>query len=163
MRRREVIALLSSAAAWPLTTRAAEAQQATKLYRVGILTPERPPLGLVDALRQGLRELGYEDKNIAFEVRSAEGYGQQLAALANELVELKVDALIAVNTPSAQAAKQASATIPIIMMRVADPVRSGLVPSLSRPGGNITGLSFMVDELSGKESASRCSKRLSPG
>jgi len=84
---------LGSAAAWPLTTRAAEAQQATKLYRVGILTPERPPPGLVDALRQGLRELGYEDKNIAFEVRSAEGYGQQLAALANELVELKVDAL----------------------------------------------------------------------
>jgi putative ABC transport system substrate-binding protein len=151
MKRREFIALLGGLATAPLV---AEAQQAAKLYRIGILSPERPPPGLVDALRQGLRELGYvEGKNIAFEVRSAEGYGQQLATLANQLVELKVDVILAVNTPAVQAAKKASATIPIVMTRIADPVKSGLVPSLSRPGGNITGLSFMVDELSGKRLA----------
>jgi putative ABC transport system substrate-binding protein len=73
-----------------------------------------------------------------------------LATLANQLVELKVDVIVAMNTPSVQAAKKATATTPIVMMRVADPVKSGIVPNLSRPGGNITGLSFMVDELSGK-------------
>ncbi|MGB8611548.1 MAG: ABC transporter substrate-binding protein, partial [Pseudolabrys sp.] len=104
--------------------------------------------------RQGLRELGYvEGQNIAFEIRSAEGYGQRLAALANHLVELKVDVIVAVNTQSVQAAKKASTTIPIVMTRIADPVKSGLVRSLSEPGGNITGLSFMVDELSGKRLA----------
>ena len=140
-----------AAVAWPLVARA---QQAVKLYRIGILSPELPPPGFLEAFRQGLRELGYvEGQNIAFEVRSAEGYGQRLAALANELVRLKVDVIVAINTPSVQAAKKASATIPIVMTRIADPVKSGLVGSLSRPGGNITGLSFMVDELSGKRLA----------
>ena len=150
--RREFITLLGGAAvAWPLT---AGAQQAVKLYRIGILSPELPPPGFLEAFRQGLRELGYvEGQNIAFEVRSAEGYGQRLAALANHLVELKVDVIVAVNTSSAQAAKKASATIPIVMTRIADPVKSGLVRSLSKPGGNVTGLSFMVDELSGKRLA----------
>jgi putative ABC transport system substrate-binding protein len=150
--RRELITLLGGAAvAWPLT---AGAQQAVKLYRIGILSPELPPPGFLDAFRQGLRELGYvEGQDIAFEVRNAEGYGQRLAALANHLVELKVDVILALNTPSVQAAKKASATIPIVMTRIADPVKSGLVSSLSRPGGNITGLSFRVDELSGKRLA----------
>ena len=140
-----------AAAAWPL---AAYAQQAAKLYRIGILSPELPPPGFLEAFRQGLRELGYvEGQNIAFEIRSAEGYGQRLAALANHLVELKVDVIVAVNTPSVQAAKKASATIPIVMTRIADPVKSGLVGSLSKPGGNITGLSFKVEELSGKRLA----------
>jgi putative tryptophan/tyrosine transport system substrate-binding protein len=84
---------------------------------------------------------------------NAEGYGQRLAALAHHLVELKVDVILALNTPSVQAAKKASATIPIVMTRIADPIKSGLVSSLSRPGGNITGLSFRVDELSGKRLA----------
>jgi putative ABC transport system substrate-binding protein len=152
MKRREFITLLGGAAvAWPLGARA---QQAVKLYRIGILSPERPPPGFLEAFRQGLSELGYvEGQNIAFEVRSAEGYGQRLAALANHLVGLKVDVIVAINTPSVQAAKKASVTIPIVMTRIADPVKSGLVPSLSRPGGNITGLSFMVDELSGKRLA----------
>ena len=92
-------------------------------------------------------------KTSRLRVRSAEGYSQRLAALANQLVELKVDVILALNTPSVQAAKKASATIPIVMTRIADPVKSGLVGSLSRPGGNITGLSFMVDELSGKRLA----------
>ena len=152
MQRRDFITLLGgAAAAWPL---AAYAQQAVKLYRIGILSPELPPPGFLEAFRQGLSELGYvEGQDIAFEVRSAEGYSQRLATLANLLVGLKVDVILALNTPSVQAAKKASATIPIVMTRIADPVKSGLVSSLSRPGGNITGLSFMVDELSGKRLA----------
>ena len=151
--RREFVTLLldGAAAAWPL---AAYAQQAVKLYRIGILSPELPPPGFLDAFRQGLRELGYvEGHDIMFEVRSAEGYSQRLATLANHLVELKVDVILAINTPSVQAAKKANATIPIVMTRVADPVKSGLVSNLSRPGGNVTGLSFRVDELSGKRLA----------
>ena len=107
--------------------------------------PKCHPPGFLEAFRQGLHELGYvEGQTIAFEVRSAEGYSQRLAPLANLLVELKVDVILAVNTPSVQAAKKASATIPIVMTRIADPVKSGLVGSLSKPGGNITGLSFKV-------------------
>ncbi|MGB6312674.1 MAG: ABC transporter substrate-binding protein, partial [Pseudolabrys sp.] len=152
MQRRDFITFLGgAAAAWPLIARA---EQAVKLHRIGILSPELPPPGFLEAFRQGLRELGYvEGQNIAFEIRSAEGYGQRLAALANHLVELKVDVIVAVNTQSVQAAKKASTTIPIVMTRIADPVKSGLVRSLSKPGGNITGLSFMVDELSGKRLA----------
>ncbi|MGB7580117.1 MAG: ABC transporter substrate binding protein, partial [Pseudolabrys sp.] len=112
MQRRDFITFLGAAAAWPL---AAYAQQAAKLHRIGILSPELlPPPGFLDAFRQGLRELGYvEGQDIAIEVRNAEGYGQRLVALANHLVELKVDVILAVNTPSVQAAKKASATIPI--------------------------------------------------
>jgi putative tryptophan/tyrosine transport system substrate-binding protein len=152
MQRREFITLLGGAAvAWPLGARA---QQAVKLHRIGILSPDIPPPNFLDAFRQGLHELGYvEGRNIAFEVVSAEGYSQRLAPLANELVRRKVDVVLGINTPSVQAAKKASATIPIVMTRIADPVKSGLVTSLSRPGGNITGLSFMVDELSGKRLA----------
>jgi putative tryptophan/tyrosine transport system substrate-binding protein len=152
MQRRDFITLLgSAAAAWPL---AAYAQQVVKLYRIGILSPELPPPGFLEAFRQGLHELGYvEGQDITFEVRNAEGYSQRLAALANYLVELKVDVILALNTPSVQAAKKASATIPIVMTRIADPVKSGLVSSLSRPGGNVTGLSFKVDELSGQRLA----------
>jgi putative ABC transport system substrate-binding protein len=149
MQRRDFIRLLGGAAAlWPF---AALAQQAVKLHRIGILSPELPPPGFLDAFRQGLRELGYvEGRDIALEVRNAEGYSQRLAALANILAELKVDVILALNTPSVQAAKKATVTIPIVMTQIADPLKSGLVTSLSRPGGNVTGMSFKVDELSGK-------------
>jgi putative ABC transport system substrate-binding protein len=152
LRRREFIALLiGTLVAW---SHGALAQQTVKHYRIGILSPDLPPPGFLEAFRQGLGELGYvEGQDVAFEVRNAEGYSQRLAALANHLVELKVDVILAINTPSVQAARKASATIPIVMTRVADPVKSGLVRSLSRPGGNITGLSFRVDELSGKRLA----------
>lgn len=152
MRRRDFIKVIgSTAVAWPL---AAQAQKAAQVYRVGILAPDLQFPGFLETFRQGLREVGYvEGQNITFEVRSAEGYGQRLAALANELVGLKVDVILAINTPSVQAAKKASATIPIVMMRTADPVKSGLIGSLSRPGGNITGLTSIVDELSGKRLA----------
>ena len=149
MQRRDFITLLGGAAAlWPF---AAYAQQAAKLYRIGILSPELPPPGFLDAFRQGLRELGYvEGRDIALEVRNAEGYSQRLGALANILAGLKVDVILALNTPSVQAAKKATVTIPIVMTQIADPLKSGLVTSLSRPGGNVTGMSFNVDELSGK-------------
>jgi putative ABC transport system substrate-binding protein len=152
LRRREFIALLiGTLVAW---SHGALAQQTVKHYRIGILSPDLPPPGFLEAFRQGLGELGYvEGQDVAFEVRNAEGYSQRLAALANHLVELKVDVILAINTPSVQAARKASATIPIVMTRVADPVKSGLVSSLARPGGNITGLSFRVDELSGKRLA----------
>jgi len=149
MQRRDFIRLLGGAAA--LLPFAALAQQAVKLHRIGILSPELPPPGFLDAFRQGLRELGYvEGRDIALEVRNAEGYSQRLAALANILAELKVDVILALNTPSVQAAKKATVTIPIVMTQIADPLKSGLVTSLSRPGGNVTGMSFKVDELSGK-------------
>jgi putative ABC transport system substrate-binding protein len=151
MRRREFIALLGGLAGAPLI---AEAQQAAKLHRIGILSPERTAPEYFEAFRQGLSELGYiEGQNIVFEIRSAEGYGQLLTILADQLVKTKVDVILAINTPSVQAARKASTTIPIVMMRTADPVKSGLVTSLSRPGGNITGLSSMVDEVIGKRLA----------
>src|SRR5215470_261147 len=151
MRRREFIALLGGLATAPLV---AKAQQAEKPYRLGILSPERPPPELLEAFQQGLRELGYvEGKNVAFEIRNSEGDGQELAALASQLVGLKVDVILAVNTPGALAARNATTTIPIVITRVADPLESGLVSSLSRPGGNITGLSFMSTDISGKRLA----------
>ena len=150
MRRREFISFIGGMAVWPFGAQAL----AVKRYRIGILCPEGPPPGFLEEFQQGLRELGYvEGHDIALEVRSAEGDSQRLAELANQLVNLKVDVIVAINTPSVQAAKKASITIPIVMTRIADPVKSGLVASLSRPGGNITGISFMVDELSGKRLA----------
>jgi putative ABC transport system substrate-binding protein len=150
MRRREFIVLVGGVAfAWPFA--ACAQQQAGRIPRIGILSPERLPLGMLEAFQQGLAEFGYfEGKNVALEIRDAAENGQQLAAFANELVGLKVDAIIAVNTPAVQAAKKATSGIPIVMTRLADPVKSGLVPSLAHPGGNITGVSFMSDELSGK-------------
>jgi putative ABC transport system substrate-binding protein len=104
MRRRDFIKVIGSTAiAWPL---AAQAQKAPQIYRVGILAPDLQFHEFLETFRQGLREVGYvEGQNITFEVGSAEGYGQRLAALANELVRLKVDVILAINTPSVQAAK----------------------------------------------------------
>jgi len=148
MKRREFIGLISGATISPLV---AWAQQVRKTYRIGILSPDRPPPELLASFYKGLRELGYiEGQNISVEIRSGEGDGLRLAACASELVELKVDAILAVNTQAASAAKRATAVIPIIITRLADPVKTGLVPSLSKPGGNITGVSFMSDELSAK-------------
>jgi putative ABC transport system substrate-binding protein len=140
MQRRRFIMLIGGAAAWPLT---AHAQQ-SKLVRIGALY-----IGLADEgsfkkeLREGLRELGYiEGQNIAFEFRSAEGRPDRLPALAAELVQLKVDMIVALYVPCALAAKQATRDIPIVII-AADPVETGIVPSLARPGGNITGVSLM--------------------
>ena len=151
MRRRELVILLVGAALMlPLT--AAHAQKpAGKIYHLGILQPGAPPEPLVDALQQKLNELGYsEGHNIAYEYRWAEGKPQRLTELAKELVDLKVDVITAFSTPAAIAAQKATQTIPIVFAGVGDPVGSGLVSSLSRPGGNITGISILATELTGK-------------
>ncbi len=130
---------------------AAEAQPAGRVYRIGVLSPGTAPPGPLEALRQGLRELGYnEGRNIAVEWRFAGAADEHLRDLAEELVRLKVDVIVSINTTASLAAKRATQTTPIVIARVSDPVRSGLVASFARPGGNITGVSNFSDELSGK-------------
>jgi ABC-type uncharacterized transport system substrate-binding protein len=147
-RRRFVLTTLAGVFAAPL----AEAQQALKVHRIGVLSPDSPPPGLVEGFQERLRELGYvEGRNITTESRNAGGKSERLPSLADELVGLQVDVILTVNTAAAQAAKKATAAIPIVMTRVADPVKSGLVSSISRPGGNITGLSFLPEVLSAKQ------------
>jgi putative ABC transport system substrate-binding protein len=129
----------------------AQAQLTPPIHRIGVLLHDGVPPGLLDAFQEGLRELGYvEGKNITIALRNAEGKNERLRALADELVRLKVDVILAVNTPSAHAAKQATTTIPIVITRIGDPVGSGLVASLAQPGGNVTGVSFMSPELSAR-------------
>src|SRR5262244_3276794 len=128
----------------------AEAQQLKKIPRVGFLAGASGEPNL-RGLRQGLRELGYvEGKNIIIEYRVSEGEFDRFHALAAELVRLKVDVIVTQGTPAAAAAKNATSTIPIIMSGGTDPVATGLVPSLARPGGNITGVTIMNEELVGK-------------
>jgi putative tryptophan/tyrosine transport system substrate-binding protein len=132
---------------------AAEVQQATKIARIGYLTLNRAagPHRL-EAFLQGLRDLGYvEGRNVVIEYRDAEGKSERLPALAAELVALKVDVIVAGGgAQAALAAKQATNTLPIVFAATADPVGSGLVTSLARPGGNVTGLSLIFPELVGK-------------
>jgi putative ABC transport system substrate-binding protein len=130
---------------------AAQAQQAAKVRRIGFLCPGRCDEPQREAFWQGLRELGYvEGQNIAIESRSAEGKLDRLPELALDLVRLKVDVIVVGAEPSAQAAKRATTTIPIVMAVSFDPVGSGLVASLARPGGNLTGLATLNPELAGK-------------
>src|SRR5712692_2138527 len=131
---------------------AAGAQQAAKVARIGFLTLDLAPNPhLAEAFRQGLRDLGYvEGRNVEIEYRDAGGRPERLPALAAELVALKVDVILAGSTPQALAAKQATRTIPIVFTGALDPVASGLVTSLARPGGNVTGLSSIAPELVGK-------------
>jgi len=150
MKRREFVRLLGgAAAAWPL---GASAQQTPKIPRIGFLisglavNPHLP-----EAFRRGLHDLGYvEGRNVAIEYRDAEGKLERFPALAAELVALKVDVIVAGNVPQAMAAMQATRTLPIVFAAAADPVASGLVNSLARPGGNVTGLSLMFPELVAK-------------
>jgi putative tryptophan/tyrosine transport system substrate-binding protein len=132
----------------------AEAQQAKKVPRIGFITvsgdPSTPSPNF-EALRQGLRDLGYiEGKNIQIESRYAEGKLDRLPTLVAELVQLKVDVLVSGVYLAIRAAKQATYTIPIVMVIVVDPVATGLIDSLARPGGNITGLTRITRDLSGK-------------
>jgi ABC-type uncharacterized transport system substrate-binding protein len=131
----------------------AEAQQPKKVPLVGILTPDpvSARINLFEAFKKGLREVGYvEGQNIGIEVRSAEGKRDRLPTVASELVRLKVDVILTSTTPAIQAAKQATTTIPIVAIST-DPVGTGLVASLARPGGNITGLSLLGPEINGKQ------------
>ncbi len=126
------------------------AQQPTKVPRIGVLANSESPAW--DAFRRGLRELGYVDgRNVAMEWRWADGRADRYPALAAELVLLKVDIIVTSSTPATLAAKQATRTIPILMLNSAYPDKIGLVESLARPGGNITGFSNVLPELAGKE------------
>jgi putative ABC transport system substrate-binding protein len=129
---------------------AAEAQPAPRIPRIGILANASPSVGqpLVEAFRQGMRELGYND--VVIEVRWAEGRSERFPDLAAELVRLKVDIIVSAGTAGPLAAKRATSTIPIVMIGAGDPVASGLVASLARPGGNVTGTSMTAPELGGK-------------
>ncbi len=132
----------------------AEAQQPKKVPRIGYLsgTSYSANSARVDAFKQGLRELGYvEGKTIIVEWRYAEGKSDHLPALAAELVHLRPDVIVASAPPPTRAAKQTTASIPIVMAFDDDPVGNGFVASLARPGGNITGLATLVPELSGKQ------------
>ena len=146
-----VVALALSILSAPVS---ANAQQRGKVPRIGYLGSSSPSAvpHLVDAFRQGLRDLGYvEGQNIAIEYRWAEGRLERLPNLAADLVRLKVDVIFGSNTPGTVAAKKATTTIPIVMAVVGDPVGSGLVASLGRPGGNVTGLSSLAVELGPKQ------------
>jgi putative tryptophan/tyrosine transport system substrate-binding protein len=150
MRRRDFISLVGAASiAWPL---AARAQQTGKLPKLGFLTAGSPGATFaLPALLAGLRQLGWiEGKTIVIEYRYAENRNDRLAELAAELVRLNVDVIVAAGTLAPLAAKQASTTIPIVMTSAGDPLESGLVASLAQPGGNVTGLSLMMGDVSGK-------------
>jgi putative ABC transport system substrate-binding protein len=130
-----------------------ETQQPTKIPRIGFLNATSPSTmsARIEAFRQGLREFGYvEGKNIVIEYRHAEGKRDRLRELAAELVRVEVDVIVTTGPTSTRAAKEATNTIPIVMMNEGDPVANGFVASLARPGGNITGLSNLAPELSGK-------------
>ena len=142
--------LLMVAAALCSAPSVLSAQQAGKVYRIGFLSNSGCPIlpHFMGPFRQGLRELGYvEGQNIIVQIRGALGAADRLPGFAAELVRLKVDVLVAAGTVSALAAKQATKTIPIVMVYVGDPVGSGLVTSLARPGGNVTGLSVLTPDM----------------
>jgi putative tryptophan/tyrosine transport system substrate-binding protein len=148
MRRRNfIIGFASMTAAWPLAARA----QAAKMRVIGYLNPASQTSSLLSDFLDALAELGWsEGKNFVFERRYAENRTERLPELAAELVRLNVDVIVAVGTLGPLAAKRATSTIPIVMMGSGDPLGSGLVAALARPGGNVTGLSLMEPDLSGK-------------
>ncbi|MGQ0656060.1 MAG: ABC transporter substrate-binding protein [Betaproteobacteria bacterium] len=152
MHRRTVLKLAGAASMLLATPLAAGAQQPAKVTRIGYLAgalTANPHLA--EAFRQGLRERGYvENRNVRIEYRSAEGQLERLSDLAVELVRLKVDVLMTEGTPPTLAAKQATQTIPIVFAGAADAVAGGLVASLARPGGNVTGLTFLGPDIVGK-------------
>jgi len=151
MRRRQFITLLGGAAAtWPL---AARAQQPAKIPRIGFLGNSTATMeaNLIGPLRDGLRELGYEEgRNVIIEFRWADGKYDQFPALVAELLAAKVDVIITAGTPATLAIKKGTSTVPLVFIAVGDPVGTGVVPNLGRPGGNITGLSSIAPDLEGK-------------
>jgi putative ABC transport system substrate-binding protein len=153
---RKLMGIVAIAVTLAMCEAVAQAQQPAKVFRIGLLRPDRsadPPVqALMDSFRQRLRALGWtEGKNIAIEYRWAGGKAERLPELAAELVHLKVDIIVAAAVQAALAAKKATKTIPIVMVGVGpDPVETGLVESLARPGGNITGFTILGVETAGK-------------
>jgi putative ABC transport system substrate-binding protein len=147
MRRRHFIKLIGAAAAWPL---AARGQQSDKIFKIGFIAAGGVPL-YMKALHDELQALGWiERKNVVYEARYAENQLDRLQEMVAELLRLNIDVIVAGGTPAPLAAKRATATVPIVMTGAADPLGSGLVASLARPGGNVTGLSLMSADLVGK-------------
>jgi putative ABC transport system substrate-binding protein len=148
MRRRTFLCGSAAALARPLVARA---QQPAKTARIGYLSLESASSPYLAAFKEGLGRLGYVDgRSIAIEIRSAAGNTERLATLANELVALKLEAIVGVDGPSARALSTATKAIPVVMGVSGDPVELGLAASLARPGGNVTGISFLSPELAGK-------------
>ena len=128
-----------------------QAQTTPKLARVGVVSPGSPPPGPLESFRAGLRSFGYvEGRNLELQWRFADGNNERLPGLIDELVRAKVDVMLVINTQAAQAAKKSAGKIPVVFARVSDPTRTGLVASLSRPGGNMTGISNVADEIGAK-------------
>jgi putative ABC transport system substrate-binding protein len=148
--RADILALGGAAATWPL---AARAQHGARVPRVGFMgnSTEAFEANLIGPFREGLRTLGYEEgRNIVVEYRWAEGKYERFPALIAELLKAKVDVIVTAGTPAAIAVKKVTKIVPLVMVAVGDPVGTGLVPSLARPGGNLTGLSSIAPDLEGK-------------
>ena len=147
-RRNLLLALVAGALAGPL---ASYAQNQPRVWQIGFLAADSASTRLYDSFRQGMRDLGYvEGENCVIRSRFADGKYERLQGLAEELVRLKVDVIVAVTMLGVQAAKKATTSVPIVMVAIPDPVGEGFAASLSRPGGNITGLSTIVTEASAK-------------
>jgi putative ABC transport system substrate-binding protein len=148
MNRRDSVLILAALGATPFVS---FAQQQGKVWRIGFLSVQSGPYADTEAFRERLSSLGYaEGRNLLLEYRWAAGKEERLPAMAAELVRLKVDVIVTVATVGAAAAKRATSTIPIVMASVPDPVGSGLVANLARPGGNLTGMSLIATDLAGK-------------
>ena len=153
MNRRDAVVAAVALLALVAAPLAALAQPAEKMFRVGFLGNSTAALeaNLVGPFREGLRDLGYvEGRNVLIEYRWAEGKYERLPALIGELVALKVEVIVTAGTPAPLAVKKATTSVPLVMVAVGDPVGTGIVPSLSQPGGNITGLTSISPELDGK-------------
>jgi ABC-type uncharacterized transport system substrate-binding protein len=149
VKRREFITLLGGTAAWPLTARAQQA--AARHVRVGLITPTPLTPAMLSAFRDGMHERGYvEGQNLSIAVRWPQGPFEQNPGLVAELVSSNIDVIVAWATPSVVAVRRATSTIPIVMVSIGDPLGSGFVASLARPGGNITGVSNITVDLSAK-------------
>jgi putative tryptophan/tyrosine transport system substrate-binding protein len=151
VKRRAFITFVASAAAWPLAARAQQPTTTVGQARVGVLAASPPTSAMLNAFREGMRERGYiEGQNLSIDVRWPQGTFEQNSAVAAELVSANVEVIIAWATPSVIAARGATSAIPIVMVSVGDPVGSGFVTSLARPGGNITGFTNITADLSAK-------------
>src|SRR5262245_33318836 len=147
MRRREFITLLGGTATWPVSARA---QQPTRGYRIGFLRVGPPPPSFVEPLRRALADLGYaEGRNLVFDFGIAEGI-EQLPGLVADLIRRKADVILASGTPAVLPARNATNAVPVVFVAALDPAATGVVTSLARPGGNVTGLTAVFADLTGK-------------